>query len=66
MERYFECFLNCMVLRAQETLPAEGEAGHSRNRVDVQEGLVQVCSGKKDLLVSPKKVIRCDINVEKD
>ena len=54
-----------MVLRAQETLPAEGDAGHSCNRVDVQEALVKVCSGRKDLLVSPKKVVRRDIYVEK-
>ena len=53
------------MLRAQETLPAEGEAGHSCNRVDVQEALAQVCGGRKDLLVSPKKVIRRDINIGK-
>ena len=53
------------MLRAQETLPAEGEAGHSCNRVDVQEALVQVCGRRKDLLVSPKKVIRRDIYAEK-
>ena len=53
------------MLRAQETLPAEGEAGHSYNRVDVQEALVQACGGRKDLLVSPKKVIRRDVYAEK-
>ena len=53
------------MLRAQETLPAEGGEGHSCNRVDVQEALVQVCGGRKDLLVSPKKGIRRDIYVEK-
>ena len=53
-----------MALRAQETLPAEGEAGHSCNIVDVQEALVKVCGGRRDLLVSPKKVIRCDIYAE--
>ena len=54
-----------MVLLAQETLPAEGEAGHSCRRVNVQGALVQVCGGRKDLLVSPKKVIRRDIYTEK-
>ena len=54
-----------MVLRAQETLPAEGEAGHSCDRVDVQEALSHVCDGRKDLLVWPKKVIRRAIYVEK-
>ena len=53
------------MLRAQETLPAEGEAGHSCNRVDVQEALAQVCRGRKDLLVSLKKVIHRDKYVEK-
>ena len=52
------------MLRAQETLPAEGEAGHSCNKVDVQEALAQVYGGRKDLLVSPKKVIRRDIYAE--
>ena len=53
------------MLRAQETLPAEGGAGHSCNRVDVQEALAQVCGGRKDSLVSPKKVICRDIYAEK-
>ena len=50
-----------MVLRAQETLPAKGEAGHSCNEVDVQEALAQICGGRKDLLVSPMKVVLHDI-----
>ena len=49
----------------QETLPAEGEARHSCDGVDVQEELVQVCGGRKDLSVSPKKVNRRDIYAEK-
>ena len=53
------------MLRAQETLPAQGGAGHSCNRVDVQEALAQVCGGRKDLPVSPKKIFRRDIDVEK-
>ena len=40
-----------MVLRAQKTLPAEGEAGHTCNRVDVQKALAQVC-GLEERLAS--------------
>ena len=54
-----------MAFRVQETLPAEGEARHSCDGVDVQEELVQDCGGRKDLSVSPKKVNRRDIYAEK-
>ena len=50
-----------MVSRALETLPAEAEAGLSFNRVDFREALVQVSGGTKDVLVSPRKVIRPEI-----